>query len=118
MEDTSRNSNDASLVDTGEKTCSDEISQGKAVEGEDTGLQESDKASIPLVKIQALDKSKSHKPTQNEINVQLFLKVNNEIETDTEESATKSDYPHEQFTINTDQEETVGQNSHWDKRNK
>ena len=61
-----------------------------------------------MVKIQAFNKSKSHKPTQNEINVQLFFKVNNEIETDTEESATESDYPHEIFTINTGQEETVG----------
>ena len=108
VEDTSRNSNDASLIDTGEKTCFDDISQGKAVEGEDTGPQNPDKASILLVKTQAFDENENHKPTQNEINVQLFFKVNNEIGTDTEESATESDYPHEKFTINTGQEEMVG----------
>ena len=51
VEDTSRNSNDTFPVDTGEKICSDEISQGKVIEGEDARLRKPDKASIPLVKI-------------------------------------------------------------------
>ena len=107
MEDTSRKSNDTSLTDTGKKACRDEIFQEKTVKAEDTGPQNPDKASIRWVKTQAFNRNENHKPTHNEINVQLFLKVNDEIETDTEESITKSDFPRKKFATNTGQEETV-----------
>ena len=62
-----------------------------------------------MVKIQAIGRSKSCKPTQNKINMRLFFKVNNGIEPDTERSATESDYPYEIFTMDTDQEEMIGE---------
>ena len=70
-----KNSDDMAQEDVGEEICFVEITQGKVIEGEDARIEKPDKASIPLVRVQAIDESKNYKHTQDKINMCLFLKV-------------------------------------------
>ena len=69
------NSDDINKGDMVEEICSVEITQGIVIKGEDARLEKLDRASIPSVKIQAIDESNNCKHTQDRINMRLFFKV-------------------------------------------
>ena len=101
-ENNSRANNGTADLNMERKICSVESAKKKAIRGRDARL--SNRTSIPLVKIQTINESRTRKNNQNKLNKQLFCEMVDEIQTDTERSIDESEHPCEIVTMNTNLE--------------